>query len=83
LFDRVRQTLLAGLLALDLVHQDRVLLLQLPQSPNVGAICRADQMREHVNVAECLLHKPFGGQRVGQNRPIRTGDIALLQRFGP
>ncbi len=45
------------LLALDPGRKRSVVLLELAQAADVGAVRRANQMRQHVNLAEHTLHQ--------------------------
>src|SRR5262245_19421302 len=71
------------LLPVELLDQLTVLLLQLPQPANVGAIGGADEMRQHVHVAERLLHERIGRDRMAQHGPIGARDVAALDQLLP
>jgi hypothetical protein len=72
-----------ALLAIHLSRKRRVVLLQLPQAPNVGAVCRSHQMREHVHVAENPLDDVFCCQGMREYGPVCSGDVALLEGVTP
>src|SRR5262245_63222811 len=71
------------LLPVELLDQRAVVLLQLPQPGNVGAIGGADEMRQHVHVSERLLHDRVGRDRMAQHSPIGARDVAALDRLRP
>ncbi len=71
------------LLPMQLLIQRAVLLLQLPQPADVRPIGGADEMRQHVHVLERLLHDRLGGDRMTQERPICTRDVAAPHRLVP
>jgi hypothetical protein len=71
------------LLPVELLDQRAVLFLELPQPPNVRPVGGADEVREHVHVPECLLHDRIARNRMAQQCPIGTWDIAALDRRVP
>src|SRR5262249_12484556 len=71
------------LLALQLASERRIVLLELAQAADVGAVGGADQMREHVHVAEGALDDVLGRLRMRQRRPIGAWNIALPERLVP
>src|SRR5262245_57808386 len=71
------------LLAVELLDERAVVLLQLPQPANVRAAGGTDEVREHVHVTKRLLHDRVGRDRMAQQRPICSGDIAALHRRVP
>src|SRR5262249_22257277 len=54
------------LLPVELLDETAVLFLELPQPANVRAVGGADEVREHVYIAKCLLHDRDGRNRMGQ-----------------
>jgi hypothetical protein len=71
------------LLALYFCRQRRIVLLQFPQTPNVGTIGRSHEVGEHVHVAEYAFDDVFGCERVRQHSPICARDISLLEGLIP
>jgi hypothetical protein len=72
-----------SLLTLQLGGQRCVVLLQLAQASDIRPICRSDEMREHVHLAEHVLDHGVGRRRMGEQSPIGAGNIAAPERFLP
>jgi hypothetical protein len=53
------------------------------QPPDVGPVRGADQVREHMDVAECLRNQCLIGRRVRENGPVGSWDIARVGRGLP
>jgi hypothetical protein len=70
-------------LAGQLVRQRRFLLPQLLQTADVGTVRRANQIRQHVHVAEDATHEIPTDGRMREHRPIGTGDVAGAHGFVP
>uniref|UniRef100_UPI0035CAA3ED hypothetical protein n=1 Tax=uncultured Methylobacterium sp. TaxID=157278 RepID=UPI0035CAA3ED len=66
-----------GLVALGQVR------LKLAQAADVGAVRLTDEVREHVHLAEDVLHQRPVGRRMGDRRPVGAGDLAALQIIAP
>jgi hypothetical protein len=60
-----------------------IMLLKRSQAANVGPIGCADEMREHVHLAEHPMHQAFAGERVRQHRPVDPRNRARGERFLP
>ena len=78
--DRVAQL---ALLALDFCLKLAVFGFEPAQPPDVGAVRRTDQMRQHVHFREDFAHQRVVGRRMGQRRPVGTRDLAALHRLLP
>ena len=71
------------LLTFELLGQRGIRRFELAQPMQVGAIGGADEMREHVHVAERLPYHLVGRQRMREQRPIGPGNIAAAHRVFP
>ena len=72
-----------GLLALHLVPQRRVLVLERGQPTDIRPVRSANQMRQHMHVAERPTNPAQPHIRMRQHSPIRTRDIARLAMLRP
>ena len=71
------------LLPFELRFQLRLVGFQLAQPPDVRAVGGADEVRQHVHVAERLAHQGRRGGRMRQRRPIGAWDIAAPHGIPP
>ena len=53
------------------------------QSPDIGAIGRTDQVRQHVHLAERIADDGTRRGRMGQSGPIRAGNVAAPHGIVP
>jgi hypothetical protein len=71
------------LLALQLGDERRIVFLELAQAADVGAVGGADQVRQHVHVAEDALDDVLVRLRMRQRRPVGARNVTLLERLVP
>jgi hypothetical protein len=57
--------------------------LQLAETADIRAVSRTDEVRQHVHVAERLAQDGRRRGRMGQRRPVGTGDFAASHRLAP
>jgi hypothetical protein len=72
-----------ALLCFELRRQTGIVLLELAQPADIGAIGGSDHVGEHVHVAERLTHDGVGRRRMAQHRPIGAGNVAALDGVFP
>jgi len=63
--------------------QRRILQFKLSQSPDIGTVGGADEVGEHVHLAENTADKIFRRLRVCQDRPIPSRYLCLINRVRP
>ena len=72
-----------SLLTFQLGGERGVVFLQLAQATDVGPVGRADEVREHVHLAEHVLDHGVGRGRMGEESPVGAWNIAAPQRLLP
>ena len=71
------------LLALQLLPERGVLLLELAEAADIGPVGGTDEMGEHMHFAEDASDQGVAGKGMGQHGPIARRNIAALARFHP
>jgi hypothetical protein len=72
-----------SLLPIQPFSQFGVLLFQLAETADVGAIGCTDQMREHVHFAERIADHIARCGRMGKRGPVRTRNLAAAHGVAP
>ena len=67
----------------DFLLQRRILRFKLSQAPNISTVGGADEMGEHVHLAEDTADKILCRARVCQDRPIPSRYLCLFNRGRP